>query len=1069
MWVYRKKDLPQPIPYVVAKEYSPRNAGARQFCPFPTAQEAADFLEQNRGGPYHEVLVSMDRPCWLYMDVDRAIEPPLKTPAEIDQTARELGEAVLHHLQEFLREYHQIDDLSLAPGSEAVDIASASRPDKLSLHILVRIQFPNMNLLKLAISTFRGYLEQCGRADLQEAVDMQVYTPFRSYRALGMVKLGKEDYPLVPVWGSRPTVLDHLVGYYEGLSPPAKHEISHLPYKVNTQKQISKVPNPDAAEEDETPLPHGALPIQGSRPVGHYRTVYDTLLTCSAIRQLLYSNPSTALSLQNVFELTEGTVLYYVDPKSKPLCPYAKRVHKSNRLFFLYQRADARLTLCCHDEKCRAKRRQWATFTYEDTEDTLARIHSDAAADTLHSNQQTIPWAQEYDEPSMRPYTLAPLSVIRANMGVGKTVELKRYLQEHAAEAHQKVLVITYSQALARKYAAEFKDLDIDCYLTFIHQSSLRSNRLIVCLDSLHKVDMTQVQFLILDEVLSVLGHFSSDLMQHTSENLIRFEQFLCTAEHVMMLDANSDHHLTFQTVRYIEGLRDTKAQWVWNRYVRPTNRTMNLYVRETGAAQDLCPDTMAKKAVLRRLEAGERLVVPTSSKTWAKELHEMVKKRFPEKQAKLYHSEIARSVLEEDLRDPKAAWDRLDCLIYTPTISAGVSYEGEAFTGLVAYFFVGPLSPRVDVAIQMLYRVRQLSGGVMDVFINKRTDGQYPTKEGYVDQQLEESVAMYSKLMLPDLHAHNTLPGGRCLWDKDRYSYVLVRNMLLAANRSLTLFPQILKRTMEEDYHIPVRTIALTEAEDTTELPELPPNVKTVEWRPEFVPSPKNERYWEQYEGEDKELLQTVYKRIVSIAKKMYIPPEKVTSDFFEGYVLPKQTAYRFDTMLHTFRTTYEENHRRLQRMIQRLHDGGERDPNIEMREWAVRKKYILQLIVQNLLETVLEEDEYTKVKQFEDGKVSRKVVEAWVKKYLEELTATEEKHLARVLETRELPKQNLLSFANLILKRGFETSVMPTNKTRDPRSSTYDHMKLDMSKWRKLVTEHGSTLFAPDNDDDE
>jgi hypothetical protein len=41
--------------------------------------------------------------------------------------------------------------------------------------------------------------------------------------------------------------------------------------------------------------------------------------------------------------------------------------------------------------------------------------------DNMHPQDEFVKWAEDYDEPTMRPYPDRGLVVVRANMGTGKT------------------------------------------------------------------------------------------------------------------------------------------------------------------------------------------------------------------------------------------------------------------------------------------------------------------------------------------------------------------------------------------------------------------------------------------------------------------------------------------------------------------------------------------------------------------------------------------------------------------------------------------------------------------------
>jgi hypothetical protein len=73
--------------------------------------------------------------------------------------------------------------------------------------------------------------------------------------------------------------------------------------------------------------------------------------------------------------------------------------------------------------------------------------------------------------------------------------------------------------------------------------------------------------------------------------------------------------------------------------------------------------------------------------------------------------------------------WVKHDLLIYSPSISAGVSFELPHFDSLVASPRQLPHdSQRVDKALQQLFRVRNLTTGDMRLFVHDTRPGvQFP------------------------------------------------------------------------------------------------------------------------------------------------------------------------------------------------------------------------------------------------------------------------------------------------------------------------------------------------------
>jgi hypothetical protein len=104
---------------------------------------------------------------------------------------------------------------------------------------------------------------------------------------------------------------------------------------------------------------------------------------------------------------------------------------------------------------------------------------------------------------------------------------------------------------------------------------------------------------------------------------------------------------------------------------------------------------------------AGLKIVLPTNSLIEAKVYEAELTDEFPDKKIALYSSETQPSKKAAHFRDVHQYWRDLDVLIYTPTCSAGVSFELEHYDVLFGFFC--DTSCDVETCRQMLGRVRSI------------------------------------------------------------------------------------------------------------------------------------------------------------------------------------------------------------------------------------------------------------------------------------------------------------------------------------------------------------------------
>ncbi len=290
---------------------------------------------------------------------------------------------------------------------------------------------------------------------------------------------------------------------------------------------------------------------------------------------------------------------------------------------------------------------------------------------------------------------------IRANMKMGKT----RLIQRHVGSLPpaQRVVVVSFRQTLTYDLYKKFPDFVV--YSAITGEISLeRYPRVIVQVESLHRLRHSTNAVLIVDESESVIEQFGSPTVVHVAKCLAVFRLLMNTCTQCIYMDAT----LSQRSVDLI--LRpDTSTTVYVNGYKNMTEDTIIVMKSRS----DLI------KCILEALSKNKRIVIPTNSKRFASGMLAVVRKEYPTKSAVMYDSETPRGVKSQHFSDVDKYWLGHDVLIYTPTCSAGVSFEIPWYDAVYAYFT--DQSTTVESCRQSLYRVRNVASGEYHVCVNAR------------------------------------------------------------------------------------------------------------------------------------------------------------------------------------------------------------------------------------------------------------------------------------------------------------------------------------------------------------
>ena len=292
----------------------------------------------------------------------------------------------------------------------------------------------------------------------------------------------------------------------------------------------------------------------------------------------------------------------------------------------------------------------------------------------------------------MEDYKLSPTLCVMAQMGCGKTKALRTYIDNHFND--KLIRFVTFRQTFSKALNNAFPDFTL--YSNITGNITFDIKQVIIQVESLFRLQVGNiVDLLILDEVESIIGQFNSGLHKNFNASFAIFQWMLSTAKHVICMDANLSDR-TYRTLKHIRPQHDIVfhcnqfAKAIDDKYYFTQNRG----------------HWLLKLFEFIRLD--KKIVLPTNSLTEAKICQLLIKEHFPNKHIQIYSSEMSTSEKNKHFADVTKYWGELDILIYTPTCSAGISFEIEHFDVLFGYF--SDSSCEVETCRQMLGRVRQLS-----------------------------------------------------------------------------------------------------------------------------------------------------------------------------------------------------------------------------------------------------------------------------------------------------------------------------------------------------------------------
>ncbi|AIY22397.1 replication [African swine fever virus] len=466
---------------------------------------------------------------------------------------------------------------------------------------------------------------------------------------------------------------------------------------------------------------------------------------------------------------------------SPSYCEICKRMHDKDNTLILRVTGNKVYQHCRHDNKhslLMGSLSGTTNFveTYVDQVMTKSiEVHESILFEELPDTQKHI-----YDESSMREYERVPTLVVKAQMKIGKTVQLRNYLQKYygnnSISKQQTIRFVTFRQIFSKNIQSRLPNFTLYSEVTGDLDSY---ERVIVQVESLFRLTSTAepVDLLILDEVESIFNQFNSGLHKYFAPSFAIFMWMLETANYVICLDANLGNR-TYNILQRFRG--DVPIFFHWNQYKRAQHDTYYFTSSRETWLNNLLKDLLEDK----------KIVIPTNSLMEARLLQSFIQKKFPEKKIGFYSSKSTAHERESHFNNVSYYWGLVDILIYTPTISAGVSYEDKRFD--VLYGFFNNMSCDVETCCQMLGRVRELKSKCYKICLQGKQNYYPETIEDIEMFTLQKRDTLFQTINNHQLSFTYSKETGRPVYYKTPYYHLWLETMRiqhLSKNHFITRF----------------------------------------------------------------------------------------------------------------------------------------------------------------------------------------------------------------------------------------------------------------------------------------
>lgn len=312
--------------------------------------------------------------------------------------------------------------------------------------------------------------------------------------------------------------------------------------------------------------------------------------------------------------------------------------------------------------------------------------------------------------------------IIKAEMKMGKTKECIKFLANNDIKS---AIIISFRKTFANDMKKRYKNFSL--YSDIDGEIDLNQHpKLIIQIESMWRIKypLPIIEVIILDEIESIWSQFSSTYFRDFYGSINAFEKLIKISKKIICMDANVSKR-TFSLLPLIRtdfGLNYSYYKNIYN----PSKDCKYYIISEFYRIIAIITKYVQKK---------KKIAIMTSSIKRSEQLKKYLSTFGIS--IGLYNSKTKESIKDKHFGDVNFYWAKYDCIICTPSVSAGVSFEKEHFD-VVFGLFVSE-SCNTQTCRQMLGRIRNVKDNKIYLYLDEFTlDGKYSENPKTIRNQMK-------------------------------------------------------------------------------------------------------------------------------------------------------------------------------------------------------------------------------------------------------------------------------------------------------------------------------------------
>ncbi len=667
----------------------------RNFTCFDNWTSALEYLPYSNKMRFLNEIIMSHRPCKPYLDV----EAYLDFDPDLIYKTNFLTELKNDIISIFKTDYGKtITTSNIFVSDSSNHTINPEHKYKLSFHLTITTRQPQI-LFKTNKKQSENSAYHLAHAlnnlkdKYEQFVDTNVYSTDREMRTVYSYKSLSDLRQLIP-FDSNIEIdpLDYLITSFDLEQP---YEFIHIPFVFNNElatkiRSTEKVPKKKPTD----------INIIAGDEILDFKYSAKQKIINDRIVLMVQENIHQTAYLKKIVDEIDKPIYYYFDYKDHTdICTISKKPQTHESIgFYGYVNEFGQLEIRCRSAKCK---KSFKTLDYIDQDlktyvscaitvnleyltDTTDKILPDIFTyvnntdDEQKIKQILYAW---YHNKHMK--TLA----FRSDMDTGKTSMMNKIFTHYKFIS---ILWVTYRQTLTNAIFGAFEKFGFSNYLE--SNNINQANRVICQIDSLPRLMQNNLlpkyDLVIYDESESLLNHINSSTLKDKRSIIFDIMQeitYLSTK--IIALDADYDnrsHHYfkSFGNVQVvINNCRKNPKHFKW-----------------------MQNDAYFKQLINADITSGKNIVIVSMNSAFVENMYsDLIARNI----SAVIHTSNTDDASKNKLKDVNSFWSKYQCVLYSPTCEAGVSFDVKHFYRIYAVMSSKSTSPRGF--LQMIGRIRKI------------------------------------------------------------------------------------------------------------------------------------------------------------------------------------------------------------------------------------------------------------------------------------------------------------------------------------------------------------------------